>query len=182
MLSAAVVLVRVGTPFLRQAQLSPAQRRFAGSQRAYLWQRHVLPQALVNGSINAWVGAALVPGALSDPNTAVPATLLQQDGVATAFGLALAVVGGAFGHARFDRRWMVVPQASTSISRAARVSGLIASIAFAALLGSIPRALGAEAVDAWTFVVVRTIACGIYSGLLAYWMASWALGTPDDAE
>jgi hypothetical protein len=41
--------------------------------------------------------------------------------------------------------------------------------------------LGTDTLDAWTFVVVRTIACTIYSALLAYWMASWALGTPVEA-
>ena len=181
LLSAAVVLVRSGTPFLQQAQPEPAQRRFAGTQRAYLWQRQILPQAIVNGSINVWVGAAIVPAPLSDASATVPAVFVQQDAVATAFGLALAVVGGAYGHARFDRRWGVVGERPTSLSAGARAGVLIGVIVLAGGLGSIPRVLGYDAVNAQTLVVVRSLACTIYSAVLAYWMADWALLTKDEA-
>jgi hypothetical protein len=181
LLSALVVLVHTGTPFLKQAQLERERRRFAGTHTAYLWQRQILPQGLVNGTINAWVGAAIVPGTLHDPNASVPAALLQHDAVATAIGLAFAVVGGAFGHARFDRRWNVVPELPSTISRSTRVAVLLAFIAFAAAMGLLPRLSGHEAVNARTFVAVRTLACTIYSALLAYWMASWALSTRDGA-
>jgi hypothetical protein len=180
LLSAAVVLVRSGTPFLEQAQLEPAQRRFAGTQRAYLWQRQIVPQAIVNGSINAWVGAAIVPGPLSDAVATVPTVFIQQDALATAFGLALAVVGGAYGHARFDRRWGVVGERPMSVSPGARACVLIGVIALASGLGSIPRGLGHDTVDTHTFVIVRTLACTIYSAVLAYWMAGWAMSTKDE--
>jgi hypothetical protein len=179
-MSGTIVWFLTGRRFLHEASLPPAQRRFVGSHAAYLWQRHALPQAIINALINGWVGVALVPGPFGSPGLSVPAAAVQLDVRGTAFVLAVAIALGVRTHARFDLRWGVVAPLEALVPRAWwRAFVVVGSApAMALLVAALYAGLGLDAIGAWTFVLWRGLVCGLYCGAIAYWVARWNLCVP----
>jgi hypothetical protein len=179
-ISATIVWVLNGRRFLEEAQLAPAQRRFDGSHAAYLWQRHVLPQAVINAFINGWMGVALVPGRLASADVRIPAAAVQLDVRGTAFVLAVAIALGVRTQARFDVRWGIVPSLAEPAPRAWWRAFMVfgSAPAVALLVGGLYAVLGLDAISPWTFILWRGAACAVYCGAIAYWVARWNLGAP----
>jgi hypothetical protein len=179
-ISASIVWVLTGRRFLAEAQLAPAQRRFEGSHAAYLWQRHALPQAVVNAFINGWMGVALVPGAIASPDAGVPAAAVQLDVRGTAFVLAVAIALGVRTQARFDLRWGIIAPLEASAPRPWWRAFIVfgSAPALALLVAALYAVLGLDAIGPWTFVLWRGAACALYCGAIAYWVARWNLCAP----
>jgi hypothetical protein len=177
LVSGAIVWFWTGQRFLREASLAPAQRRFVGSTAAYLWQRHAWPQAIINALINGWVGAALVPGPFESPGQGVSAAAVQLDVRGTAFVLAVAIALGVRTQSRFDVRWGIAPQLEAAAPRAWFRAFLVfgSAPALALLVGALYAGLGLGSISAWTFVLWRSLVCGVYCGAIAYWVARWNL-------
>jgi hypothetical protein len=178
--SALIVWVLTGRRFLDEAQLAPAQRRFAGSHAAYLWQRHALPQALINAFINGWMGVALVPGRFDGADAGISAAAVQLDVRGTAFVLAAAIALGVRTQARFDLRWGIIAPIEAAVPRAWWRAFVIfgSAPAVALLVAALYAALGLAAISPWTFVLFRGLACALYCGAIAYWVARWNLSAP----
>jgi hypothetical protein len=178
--SVVIVWVLTGRAFLSEASLPLERRSFQGSHAAYLWQRHALPQGLANLLINGWVGVALVPAAMSSPSAEVPAALVLADAGGTAFVLAIAIAIGVHTYARFDLRWGVIPAIPVSPPRAfVRLAALFGSaFVVAFLVRALYAGLGLDAISGWTFVVWRSLLCGLYCGAVGYWIARWSLCVP----
>jgi hypothetical protein len=176
LLGSAIVYQQTGRKFWGQVRLPPERRRFAGTQAAYLWQRHALPQGLVNAFVNGWIGAAIVPGTLST-GTTVTASFLQRDMIGTALVLTFVIAAGVHSYARFDRRWGVVPRLPVRGLRplaallALPVAVVASSFACAGLLG--------PNIGVWPFLIARTVGCGLYCAGVAYEVARWTLSSSD---
>jgi hypothetical protein len=178
-LSAVLVTLRTGAPFLGQTQLALAERRFSGSAEAYLWQRHALPQALVNGLINGVVGAAIVPMKLTAAGASLSAAFVRHDIAGALCVLGLFIAGATLSYARFDRRWGVAPALGTKPWRLAKQAAQSAAIfaALTALLCALT-GLGLRDVGVPTFLVGRALGCGVYCGWVAYWTARCVTNEP----
>jgi hypothetical protein len=179
-LALVIVVQETGGRFLRQARLPREQRLFAGSYSAYLWQRFVLPQALINAIINAWVGALIAPGRLSAPGATVTAAFVRNDVLGSAVLLALVMYGATRAYAGFELRWGVVPVLplpapgiGVQLLACLGLVALTTGVAWATLA-----ALDIQQLGVTTFIVARAIGCGIYCGLVAYWSARWTAGAP----
>ena len=169
LLSGVVVAQHTGQRFLAEARLAPERRRFSGSFNAYLWQRHALPQGVVNTLLNGLVGVAIAPVALNQSVALVPASFIQRDALGTGLLLTLVIAGGVRAYTRFESRWGVAPVPREPERRTGSLPmlGLLVASSAAALLGltQVP------ALSAWTFIVSRAIGCGVWSAIVAYWVA-----------
>jgi len=176
-LAGLIVLRWTGRHFLHEARLPAAQRGFVGSPTSYLWWRHALPQGLVNLAINAWIGIALAPGRTSDPSALVPRTLVQTDLVGTALVLVLVIAAGVRTQARFDVRWGVIAPSLEAPPRIGwRIAAAIAlPVLVIACVWLLYAGLRLDGIGVWTFVAWRSIGCGLYCGLIAYYCARWTL-------
>lgn len=174
-LGGGIVAALTGRPFLREAGLAKPQRAFAGSHAAYLWRRQVLPQIAINVFINGWVGLAIAPARLAEPDPRVPRELVLADAGGTALVLAIAIAAGVHTYARFDLRWGVTRgSAGKAPHWALRLLALLGSAVAVALLVQVLFALtGWDAVGLYGFVIGRGLACGAYSGWVAYLVARW---------
>jgi hypothetical protein len=179
-ISALIVWALTGRRFLDDAQLAPAQRRFEGSHAAYLWQRHALPQALINAFINGWMGVALVPGPIANADPGIRAAAVQLDVRGTAFVLAVAIALGVRTQARFDLRWGVIVPLEAPAPRAWWRAFVVfgSAPAVALLVAALYAVLGLDAIRPWTFVLWRGAACALYCGAIAYWVARWNVSVP----
>jgi hypothetical protein len=173
----AVFFVLTGQRFLREAALPHERRRFAGSLDAYVWQRHVWPQALINVWINVWVTFALIKGPLVLASSGLSREAIVADALGTGLVLAFAVGGGTIPYARFDLRWGVAPahdeQAPSGVRQLAFLVGM--PLLAAALTLAVLTALRVEHVSVWPLTIVRSLLCGAYAGLIAHRTAHWAL-------
>jgi hypothetical protein len=169
-LSAVIVLQRTGAPFLEQARLEPRQRRFAGTLGAYVWQRHVLPQGVVNTVVNAWIGVAIMPAELGavHAQASIPAAFVRLDFAGAALLLALLIAAGVRGQTQLDRLSGVIDALPRSPPRAVRVFGAFAIIA---TLSCVTIGIGIRAVGVAPYLVARAIFCGLLSATVAYWSA-----------
>jgi hypothetical protein len=173
-LSAVIVWQRTGVPFLQQARLEPRQRRFAGSIDAYVWRRHVLPQALVNAVINALIGAAIMPAALDAGATQplIPVTFVQLDLAGAAWLLSLLIAVGVRGQVQLDQLCGVV---STGVRSAPRSGRYLAAFALVTALYCVTTGVGIRPIGVTSYLVARTLVCTLVSAMVAHWAARRAL-------
>jgi len=183
LLGGLIMLVQMGRPFLEQARVPLRERRFAGSYAAYLWQRHALPQGLVNAIINAWVGLAIAPVVHHEGVRSVPASFVQHDAIGTGVLLALLIAGGAYSHARFDRRWGVIDAQPHPVPAPALRAAIILgySSGFAAL-GVCLELLGISSLELRVYIALRALGCGTLSALVAYRVARWTSASTEAAR
>jgi predicted outer membrane lipoprotein len=171
------VYVLTGDRFLREAAVPIERRRFGGSHEAYVWRRHVLPQALVNFWLHVWITFALIEGPLTSASSGMSRGALVSDAFGTGLVLALAVGGGTIPYVRFDRRWGVIaPLAAPAPGRLQRFAWVLgAALLAAALTLAVLSALGLEHVSVWPVTIARSLLCAAYAGLVAHRAATWAL-------
>jgi hypothetical protein len=175
-LSGAIVALLTGKSFLAQTQVLPQRRRFVGTVSAYLWQRHALPQGLLNAVLAGVAGAAIMPATLGTPGAVISAEFVRRDMIGTLCGLGIAIAAEVYGYAQFERRWGVAPVLESSRVRLAHQIACSA-IAFAVLTGlaCALTGLGVHDVSVSTFLVGRTLGCGAYGGWIAYCLARWLM-------
>lgn len=176
-LSALIVLQRTGAPFLAQARLEKRQRRFAGTIDAYVWQRHVLPQGVVNAIVNAWIGAAIMPAefGVEHAQAAIPAAFVRIDFAGAALLLALLIAGGVRGQVQLDRLSGAIDAPSQRSAHGARLFGAFVLVT---ALGCVTTGMGIHAVGAMPYLIARALGCGLVSATVAYWSAWKTLSTP----
>ena len=179
-LAAGVMFASTGAAFLREAAVPEAKRRFAGSVGEYIWQRHVIPQALINGWFNAWAGLSIVEGAVADPDSGLPRWIILAEAALTTSFLALGIALGTRSYAGFDLRWGVIPRSPERATSALRFSGQLAGVTVSVwlALSLVMFGFGIERLSTWPIVVYRAIFYGTYAGLIANWSARWVLATP----
>jgi hypothetical protein len=178
-LAAAVTFAWTGGVFLREAAVPTQGRRFLGSLEAYIWQRHVIPQFLINGWFNAWAALSLVHGPVSDPNSSMSRDGLMIDGFVSALGLALGISVGTRAYATIDLRWGVVVERAVRAPKPLQaVLWVIAGALGTGLViaGSV-LGLGIEQLHTWPLAAWRGLLCGAYAGTIAYWSARWTLSS-----
>jgi hypothetical protein len=197
LLAAGTFYVFTGRSFLREAAVLPADRRYPGTASSYLWERHVLPQALVNLWLNAWVAAALVRGPLELETSGVGRDAVLTDVFATGMFLAVAVGSETVAYARFDQRWRVSPLIGAAKGGVIRrpidtgwyrnvwvhtslllaLPAVLTAVVYGVLVG-----LGIDHLRAWPFTVGRGVLWGLYAGGIALWFGRWTLATPERAH
>jgi hypothetical protein len=175
-LSAVIVLQRTGAPFLEQARLEPRQRRFAGTLDAYVWQRHVLPQGVVNAIVNGWIGVAIMPARLgaADAQAPIPAAFVRLDFAGVALLLALLIAVGTRGQTQLDRLSGVIDALPR---RPTRVWLVFGAFVIAAALGCVTTGVGIRAISVTVYLVARAVGCGVLSASVAYCSARRTLST-----
>jgi hypothetical protein len=174
------VHAQTGQNFLREVTLPASSRTFQGTHTMYLWLRHALPQGLANLFLNAWAAAALVPGSFFAPGAAASRELVLNDALGNLLMLMAATAGGTSVHVGFDVRWGVIPRLPAA-RPAAWQRALILLAWLGLLLGVVYVwyiASHSAAIDAWTFVCVRGLCCGLVCGGVAYAVGHWTLRTP----
>jgi hypothetical protein len=171
LLSALIVVRRTGAPFLGQARLAPHQRRFAGTLDAYVWQRHVLPQGVVNAIVNAWIGVAIMPAQLGAQHAraAIPAAFVRLDFVGVGLLLALLIAAGVRSQVQLDR----LSGAIDGLSRPApQTWRMLCACTAVAALACVTTGAGIRPVGVMTYLILRALGCGLLSATVAYW-AAW---------
>lgn len=179
--AAVVMFARTGKAFFREVAIPRERRRFRGSVYAYLWQRHGIPQLLLNAWFNGWAALTMVQGPVSDPSSSLSRSDVLIEACMTGCFLALGIAGGTRGYATFDVRWGVAPELPT---RAAAESGLrftgrllTFTLCVWLVLCLVMFGLDIERVHTWTLVWTRAVFYGAFSGVLGYWSAHWTLAT-----
>jgi hypothetical protein len=99
-----------GGPFLKQARVPRANRRFAGDVKRYLWTRYILPHGIANFFINGALAFALSPVSFSDPGALIEGKVVVADAVITFLVLTWIVTSGAKGMARAEAEWGIAPE------------------------------------------------------------------------
>jgi hypothetical protein len=186
LIAAVVMFARTGGTFLREVAVPKARRRFAGTAEAYIWQRHAIPQFLINAWFNGWAGLSMVQGPVSDPSSSLSRSDVLLEACMTGCFLALGIAAGTYGYATFDVRWGVAPVLP---ARGAAISGVrfgVRLLGFTAcvwlLLCAAMFGLGIERVHTWPLVVGRAVLYGAFSGVLGYWSAHWTLSHAEPAH
>lgn len=185
LVAAVVIFARTGSAFFREVRIPRERRRFRGSVYAYLWQRHAIPQLLLNAWFNGWAALSMVQGPVSDPSSSLSRTDLLLEACMTGCFLALGIAGGTRGYATFDMRWGVAPELPR---RAAAESGprfigrlLAFTLCVWLVLCLVMFGFDIERVHTWTLVWTRFVFYGAFSGVLGYWSAQWTLANVDPA-
>ena len=179
-LAALVTLARSGPALLRDLSVPPERRRFEGSLDAYIWQRHVVPQFLVNLWFNAWAALSLVQGPASDPSSSMALDRLVPDAFVSSLGLAFGIGLGTRAYARVDLRWgIVAPGPATSPGPLRATLLMTCGALSAALLGvAMLYGFGIERLHTVPLAAVRGLFCGGVCACVAYFSARWTLDAP----
>jgi hypothetical protein len=180
LLAGAVTFAWTGRTFLREVAVPQEGRSFRGSLDAYIWQRHAIPQFLINAWFNAWAALSLVRGPVSDPSSNMPREGLMIDAFVTAIGLALGIAAGTRAYASFDLRWGVVVARATRAPSPLRIGLMLlgGAVCTGLAIALVLFGLGVERLHTWPLVAWRGLLCGSYAGSVAYWCAHWSLSTP----
>ncbi|MBN1652453.1 MAG: hypothetical protein JXA30_01620 [Deltaproteobacteria bacterium] len=172
-----VTLWICGRVFRREIAVPISNRRYPLSPNNYVWRRIILPNALANLVINAWVAAAIFPG--NRPHGA-PLGFLLTDISITAFLIFIFVSGGACNHVVSDRRWGLIADATETASGAwfSRVaSPLLCTAASAALAWVFFSAAHIAHLGLETFVIWKAISACVIAAVAARIGAIWGLAT-----
>jgi hypothetical protein len=168
---------RSGRYVLREIAVPIEQRRFGGSVRAYLWQRHVVPQFVMNAWFNGWAGLSMVNGSIHDPASSLSRSGVLLDAGATGLLLTFGIALGTRGYVNFDLRWGVAPRLPDRAPSGLRSSlRLLAGTAGAWLALSLGMfALDIDRVHTWPLVAAHGVLLGLLCSVIAYWSARWTL-------
>jgi hypothetical protein len=177
--SAVVIFARTGGAFVREVAVPKERRRFPGTLEAYLWQRHAIPQLLLNAWYNGWAGLTMVQGPVSNPSSSLSRSDVLIEALLTGCFLALGIAAGTRGYAGFDARWGVAPElpARGPAPSSLRFTGQLLGFTLCAwlVLCVVMFGLSIERVYTWPLVVWRALLFGAFSGVLGYWSAYWTL-------
>jgi hypothetical protein len=176
-LAAAVMFAWTGRAFLREVAVPAQRRQFHGSLKSYIWQRHVIPQFLINAWFNAWAALSLVHGPVSDPNSSMSRGSLLIDAFVSPLGLAFGIAAGTRAYASFDLRWGVMAAQPARARGSMRPAWLMlgGALGTGLVIALVLFALGIEQVHTWPLVAARGLLCGAYCGAIAFWNVHWTL-------
>jgi hypothetical protein len=178
-LTGVVLFVCTGGVVLREIAVPRPARLFQGSLQAYLWQRHVLPQFVINAWFNAWAGLSIVKGPVSDPASSIGRSDVLLEASITGLFLVLGLASGTRAYVDFDLRWGVMQRVPDRAPGPLRIAGLLFGCACGAwlMLCLVLFGLGIERIHTWPLVAARGVLYGTYSAAIAYWSARWSLMT-----
>ncbi|HKU42698.1 MAG TPA: hypothetical protein VJR89_31280, partial [Polyangiales bacterium] len=182
-LAAVVMFARTGRLFLREVSVPAARRRFRGSVQAYVWQRHVIPQFIINAWFNGWVAPTMVNGPYADPSSSMSRMDIWLEAGMTGVLVALGIAAGTRSYLLFDLRWGVISRIATRTPNGLRFTGLLFAEAVGTwlLLGLVLFGLGIDRMGTWSLVVWRALWFGVIPAVSAYQTAMWTLSTAERA-